>query len=90
MLNIKQICQKFETQPAEAAYRWLAYHSYLDSQMGDGPPRSSELLALVSWSRIFHILKKGPLAESVVDEFDKAWDLVKADSPPYFKFFTGN
>lgn len=69
----------------EATYRWMAYHSMLDRERGDA--------ILIGASKLEHLkqnmetVKAGPLPMDVVDAFDQAWRISKADSPAYFTLF---
>lgn len=71
----------------EATYRWLAYHSMLDGERGDG--------ILIGASKINHLkqnmeaLKAGPLPADVLAAFEEAWKISKNDSPEYFTLFKG-
>lgn len=83
MLNNQ--CNKEGIPLPEAAYRWLANHSQLEESKGDG--------IILGASKINHLeqnitaVEKGPLPDSVLDAFDKAWAETKADSPDYFRFY---
>lgn len=78
-------CGKFDIPIVEAAIRWLSSHSYLDHDRSDG--------IILGASKINHLeqnisaVEKGPLPDSVLDVFDKAWTETKADSPDYFRFY---
>ena len=82
--EIRKACEEEGVPMVEAAYRWLAYHSCLDSSMGDG--------ILLGASRIEQMtqnmaaLEKGKLPQSILDAMDAAWEIAKPDSPAYFKF----
>lgn len=71
----------------EATYRWLAYHSMLDGERGDG--------ILIGASKISHLkqnmeaVKAGPLPEDLLAAFEEAWSLCKNESPEYFTLFKG-
>ncbi|RFU77872.1 alcohol dehydrogenase [Trichoderma arundinaceum] len=64
---------------AELAYRWVAYHSILKENLGDGivlgASRITQLQQTVAG------LNNGPLPESVVKTIDDVWQVVKDDSP---------
>jgi aflatoxin B1 aldehyde reductase len=71
----------------EAVYRWLGYHSRLNSARGDaiiiGASRLSQL------EQNIEAIEKGPLPEEVIEAFEKAWTISKADSPEYFRLYKG-
>ncbi len=85
--KIKKAVSKYGISSVEATYRWLAFHSMLDGNREDA--------IIVGASKLQHLrqnlatIQKGPLPENVVEAFDVAWDMTKADSPEYFKFFEG-
>jgi len=85
--DIRRVCQANNIPPAEAAYRWLVYHSFLDVDKGDGLIVGASRMDQLS-SNIEYI-KKGPLPEEILNVYNAAWEDVKIDSPPYFKFFDG-
>lgn len=71
----------------EATYRWLAYHSMLDSERGDA--------ILIGASKLSHLkqnmeaVQAGPLPEDIVAAFEDAWTITKGDSPEYFTLYKG-
>ena len=84
---IKAAAEKHGVSAIEATYRWLAYHSMLDGNRGDA--------IIIGASRLNHLtqnmnaVKAGPLPEDVVEAFDKAWAVTKADSPEYYTLYKG-
>ncbi len=76
-----------EISLVEATYRWLAFHSALDENQGDGI-----LIGASKYSQLEQnivAIEKGPLPENIVEAFEKAWQHCKADSPEYFTIFKG-
>jgi len=79
------MCEEEGLELAEAAIRWLAFHSFLETKEGDA--------IILGVSRISHLdqnllaVKKGQLSERIVNAFGDAWLEVKADSPEYFSFY---
>lgn len=84
---IKSAAEKYGITSIEATYRWLAYHSMLNSERGDG--------ILIGASKISHLkqnieaAEKGPLPDDVLVAFEEAWSISKIDSPEYFTLFKG-
>lgn len=82
--QIKKACEAENIPMAEAAYRWLINHSFMDASKGDG--------ILLGASRIEQMHQnmrsadKGSLPESILNAMNEAWDIAKPDSPSYFKF----
>jgi len=84
---IKTASDKENMTTIEATYRWLAYHSMLRGDRGDA--------ILIGASKLDHLkqnmetVKAGPLPESAVNAFEKAWEMTKGDSPEYFTLYKG-
>ena len=84
---IKSAAEKQGITSIEATYRWLAYHSMLNGDRGDG--------ILIGASKMSHLkqnmeaVEKGPLPDDVLTAFEEAWSLSKKDSPEYFTLFKG-
>lgn len=84
--KIKDVCAECEIDIVEAAYRWLAYHSMLKAERGDG--------IIVGASRVDQLEKnmetvqKGPLPEKLVEVINEAWNISKPDAPEYFTYYT--
>ena len=72
----------------DATYRWLAYHSMLNEDRGDA--------IIIGASKLSHLqqnmesIKSGPLPERLVNAFNNAWNICKADSPEYFTLYKGS
>ena len=84
---IREAAEKHGITTIEATYRWLAYHSMLDSERGDA--------ILIGASKLNHLkqnmdaIKAGPLPEDIVGAFENAWTVTKGDSPEYFTLYKG-
>ena len=84
---IQSACEKQGMTTIEATYRWLAYHSMLDSGRGDA--------IIIGASKLEHLIqnmdavKAGPLPDDVVEAFETAWMITKGDSPEYFTLYKG-
>lgn len=84
---IRKAGEKYGINTIEATYRWLAFHSMLDGSRGDA--------ILIGASKLAHLqqnmdtLKAGPLPEEMLQAFEQAWAVTKADSPEYFTLYTG-
>lgn len=87
MKIISETAEKHGISCIEATYRWMAYSSMLDEKRGDG--------IIIGVSKLGHLqqnintLKAGPLPQDVLDAFDRAWAVAKADSPDYFTLYKG-
>ena len=83
--QIRKACDNESIPMAEAAYRWLANHSCMRSDMNDGillgASRQEQLL------QNLEAASKGPLPDGILSAMDEAWEIAKPDSPAYFKFF---
>jgi len=84
---IRDACTLHDMPMAEAALRWLAYHSKLCEASGDaiivGASKLSQLQQNVS------AVEKGALPDDVVGAFESAWSISKAESPEYFTYYKG-
>ncbi len=82
---LKEACEKEGITTVEATYRWLAYHSMLKEERGDG--------IIIGASKLHHLrqnmetMKAGPLPEGVLRAFETAWDICRKDSPEYFTLY---
>jgi len=76
-------CKEENLKLPEAAFRWLAFHSNLNSEGGDG--------IIIGASKVKQLednilaLLNGPLPKSIQEAFTTAWEEAKADSPDYFR-----
>ena len=65
--------------PAELAYRYMAYHSFLREDLGDaiivGATKPEQLVQTVEG------LNKGPLPTDIAERVNKVWDVVKDEAP---------
>ena len=84
---IKTAAEKHGITSIEATYRWLAYHSMLNTERGDA--------ILIGASKLNHLIsnmeavKAGPLPDDVLNAFEEAWKITKGDSPEYFTLYKG-
>lgn len=84
---VAEACEGERIPVAEAALRWLANHSALSEDRGDG--------VIVGASRLSQLeqnlasLAKGPLPEPVLAAFEAAWGLTERDAPEYYRFYDG-
>jgi aflatoxin B1 aldehyde reductase len=84
---IKGASEKLGITTVEATYRWIAYHSMLNSSRGDA--------IIIGASKMNHLiqnmesLKAGPLPLEMISVFDEAWEICKSDSPEYFTLYKG-
>ncbi|KAK4233197.1 Aldo/keto reductase [Achaetomium macrosporum] len=64
---------------AELAYRWVFYHSKLQSGFGDavivGASKQQQLRETVE------AIKRGPLSDAAVKRIEELWESIKADAP---------
>lgn len=82
--EIRKACEKESIPMAEAAYRWLAFHSCLDEAKGDGILLGASRQEQMTQNMA--AVKKGKLPQNILDAMDAAWEIAKPDSPAYFKF----
>eukprot|EP00457_Paulinella_chromatophora_P005414 gb/GEZN01005431.1/.p1 GENE.gb/GEZN01005431.1/~~gb/GEZN01005431.1/.p1 ORF type:complete len:463 (+),score=60.70 gb/GEZN01005431.1/:97-1485(+) len=80
---IRKACASTEIPMAEAAIRWLLHHSILDGAHNDGIILGASTLEHMQEN--LAALKAGPLPQSIVDAYDRAWDICKGVSSSYFR-----
>lgn len=82
--EIRKACESAGVPMAEAAYRWLCFHSKMDSTRNDGillgASRQEQMIQNMA------AVYKGELPQSILDAMDEAWEMASPDSPAYFKF----
>lgn len=82
---IKEVCSRYNINIADAAYRWLSYHSMLKEERGDG--------IIVGISKQYQLEQNikaasdGKLPEEIVTAFEKGWEISRQDAPEYFKYY---
>lgn len=82
---VRKACEKENISITAAAYRWLAFHSMLDDSRGDGLIMGFSKLSQLQQNIV--AINQGPLPESIVEAFSKAWDMCHADAPEYFTYY---
>lgn len=82
--EIRKACEAEDIPMVEAAYRWLVYHSYLDSSKNDGIILGASRLEQMIQN--LASIEKGELPQDILHAMNSAWDIAKPDSPAYFKF----
>ena len=84
---IRKAAEKYGITTIEATYRWLTYHSMLNSDRGDA--------ILIGASKLDHLkqnmdtVNAGPLPEDMVNAFEQAWLITKGESSEYFTLYKG-
>lgn len=83
--KIKSVSEKHGINITEAAYRWLAYHSMLRPERGDGiiigASSREQLIQNISY------VNQGALPDEVVKAIEDAWTVSRVDAPEYFRFY---
>ncbi|PTU21254.1 hypothetical protein P175DRAFT_0253059 [Aspergillus ochraceoroseus IBT 24754] len=64
---------------AELAYRWVAYNSELNAELGDGVIFGSTKISQLK--ETLALIPKGPLSPEIAAKIEDLWKLVEADSP---------
>lgn len=82
---LKDACENEGITLVEAVFRFLLYHSMLNGNRGDA--------VILGASKPAHLeqnlaaAEKGPLPQKLLEAFEAAWQLCRADSPAYFTFY---
>jgi aflatoxin B1 aldehyde reductase len=85
--HIKATTEPYGISIAEATYRWLVNHSMLNNNRGDA--------VIIGASKLDHLIqniksvKAGPLPLDVIEAYEYAWNMCKAESPEYFSLYKG-
>jgi aflatoxin B1 aldehyde reductase len=64
---------------AEVAYRWVAHHSILSGDKGDGIIFGAHKLAQVE--QTIGYLRAGPLPADIADRINELWEVIKHEAP---------
>ena len=80
---IRKACEEAGIAMADAALRWLEFHSGLSADMNDGiiigSSRPSQLIANLE------SVERGELPEEVLEAFNSAWNICKEVAPSYYR-----
>lgn len=80
---IREACEKEGIVMADAALRWLEFHSDIASGYDDGvivgSSRPSQLAANLE------SIEHGELPDTVLEAFDRAWEVCREVAPPYYR-----
>lgn len=80
----RDACKTAKVPVAEAAFRWLNFHSDLCEQHGDGVILGASSVTQIDGN--LHMLSNNePLPQLVLEAANKAWDVCKADCPSYWR-----
>ncbi|MCH8567437.1 MAG: aldo/keto reductase [Balneolales bacterium] len=82
---ISEVCRQFEINPAEAAYRWLAYHSSLNEHSDDAIIIGAS--SMKQFDENIAAVSNGILPDVITEAFDLAWSNAMNESPDYFYFY---
>ncbi|OIW30695.1 Aldo/keto reductase [Coniochaeta ligniaria NRRL 30616] len=79
---VRPVAAKLGISTAEAALRWVRYHSQLRGEHGDaiiiGASSAGQL------EKNLTSLENGPLPDEMIKALDEGWAIVKAVTKPYF------
>lgn len=81
---IRDECNKMGIPCAEAAYRWLANHSMMRDDQGDGIIIGASSIEQLRQNMAY--AEEGPLPDNILTAYEEAWEIAKQDSPAYYKF----
>ncbi|KAF9239049.1 hypothetical protein DTO006G1_4744 [Penicillium roqueforti] len=73
-----QLSKDSGVSKAELAYRWVAFHSQIQSALGDAVVVGASSVSQLK--NTLAILRKGPLEEGVVRRIDGIWETIKDDA----------
>jgi aflatoxin B1 aldehyde reductase len=82
---IRVKCKEEGLLPAEASFRWLVHHSFLNKEKGDGIILGASNTEQMGQNMKF--IEKDALPDSILTAYNEAWEEAKKESPFYFTFF---
>jgi aflatoxin B1 aldehyde reductase len=86
--SIASVCEKHNIKPAQAAYKWLAYHSLLNTSQQDAIIIGASTMEQFNANML--ALNDANLPLEVLDAYSAAWEESKMESPDYFYFYSPN
>jgi aflatoxin B1 aldehyde reductase len=84
MKVFQEACTAANISIADASFRWMAYHSMLETSRGDAVIVGASSLGHMN-SNMAACASTEPLPQAVVNAADKAWNMCKNDCPRYFR-----
>lgn len=83
--RIRASCEKYGISIMEATYRWIAFHSMLKVERGDGVIIGASNIRQLKQNLV--AFDKGKLPDEIREAIDECWDICRHDAPEYFKFY---
>lgn len=80
---VQAACDEAGIPMAEAALRWLAFHSELKAENNDGVIIGSSRPSQLESNLIS--IRKGDLPSSITDAYDSAWEICRESAPEYYR-----
>lgn len=80
---IREAAEKVGIPPLEVALRWIAHHSALSAEKGDGVVLGFS--SLVQLGDNLDALEKGPLGGELLGALEKAWRVARQDADHYWQ-----
>lgn len=87
---IRKACEKEGITMVEATYRWLLRHSALDENDGVLLGASSVDQLTQNLNGCLAAVEKGPLPPTILEAFDRAWDITKDGAFPYWRSYSSD
>ncbi len=81
--TVQVACDEAGIPMAEAALRWLAYHSEMKAENNDGVIIGSSRPSQLESNLIS--IRKGPLPAQVLEAYDRAWEICRESAPEYYR-----
>lgn len=82
---IRPACEKEGIEMAEAAFRWMAFHSAISEREDNGVIIGASRRAQLE--KNLKAFTKGQLPKNITEAFDEGWELCKNDAPKYFRYY---
>ncbi|WP_194778203.1 aldo/keto reductase family protein [Pararhodonellum marinum] len=84
IMHISKECNESGIKPAEAAYRWLVHHSFLNEEFDDAILIGASSMEQFKFN--LEAAKSDDLPENIVEAFNLAWENAMLESPEYFYY----
>lgn len=81
--SVSTECTANDIALTSAAIRWVRHHSKLKDEFNDGIILGASSMG--HFEANLSCAQDGPLPASIVDAFDRAWEITKPDCPSYFR-----
>ncbi len=83
---IKKACDTFGVSMVDAAFRWLAFHSKLSGERGDGVIIGASKISQLTQN--LNSFSNGDLPNEIVEAINEGAEICKQDAYEYYKYYS--